>query len=95
LITSACETAATPLGTCVQQNCASACNDVPLNLGGDAGTGNVNVNINNTGGCSALSTCCATLPGAEQTACNEVVSANNASACTMELDSLQGFGTCG
>ena len=99
VITSACETAATPLGTCVQQSCASACNDVPLNLGGDAGVSSgsgtsVTIGTPTGGGCSALATCCATLSGEEGTACNDAVQLGNASECSSELTTFNAEGIC-
>jgi hypothetical protein len=100
-VTSACATAATPFGKCEQNTCGDTCSSsstVSINFGTDAGTvqqgSGPGIPTGGGSGCSALSTCCNSLSGAEQTGCNEVVSAGNATACTSELNDLQGLGTC-
>jgi len=46
-------------------------------------------------GCAGLSTCCASLPTAEQAGCDDIVSVGNATTCSAELTSLQSGGMCG
>jgi hypothetical protein len=46
------------------------------------------------GGCSALSTCCATIEEAEQATCNEIVSEGNDSSCSATLTDYEDSSLC-
>jgi hypothetical protein len=50
--------------------------------------------LGDASGCSALSTCCASLSGATQAACNAVAATGNAAECSAELTLLEGGGNC-
>jgi len=98
--TQGCQTAATAAGTCAKaSNCAGSCLD-SLNLGSaDGGTIVVGTPGSGSGtssatGCAALAACCAMLPSTDQTGCNAVVSAGNATTCNNELAGFQSAQVC-
>jgi hypothetical protein len=56
--------------------------------GGSAGNGGA------TGGCAALSSCCAAMPSAQRTSCDDLVSEGDDSACDASLTDAQIDGFC-
>ncbi len=47
-----------------------------------------------SGGCSALSSCCSSLPSEEQAGCNDLVTEGNAAECSAELTAYQDDQLC-
>lgn len=64
--------------------------------GGSSGAGTSTGSGTGTsgGGCSGLSGCCASLPSAEQSGCNTIVTEGDDSVCSEELTAYQTDGLC-
>ena len=106
-ITSQCDTSASPLASCLTNECANACGDsTTVTFGEDGGTGDNDGGTTITvepgsgtgagsgGSCSSLASCCGSLSGPESTECNDVVASNDDTACSSTLTELQGVSLC-
>lgn len=86
----ACESCMNAMDTCTQTNCATECKATVS----DAGTDTIPLPEAGTGGCTALKTCCTTVPASGQASCNNVANAGNEANCNTMIGSLQSAGFC-
>jgi hypothetical protein len=99
-VAAGCEAALKAADSCVTNDCASSCNgnSSSFGFGGDAGTSGQgsggNTPVITGGGCSALSSCCSSLPKLEQSGCNSVVSLGSATTCNSSLAAYQSANLC-
>lgn len=85
LATAACATGAMVV--------ASSCSSSGTGFGTDDGGTTTGVSVGS--GCSGLSTCCASLPAGDVDQCNTIVTANDDTTCSAEIEALQASGYCG
>ncbi len=77
----------------VAEGNANACAEAQSEFEGDNACGAVAREV--PGGCSGLSTCCASLSKADQIGCNAIVKAGNATDCASDLAAEKSAGMCG
>lgn len=93
---STCQSCLSPLTTCEDTNCKSECSTTSSDAGTDSGGVDVGglLDAGDLGGCTALATCCPTLPASGVDSCNKVAAAGDNANCNTLLASVRAGGFC-
>jgi hypothetical protein len=87
-----CQSASTAVGSCASSSCMSECQ--ATSSSGSGSSSGSSSGGPTTGSCSSLSTCCGTLPSADQSGCDTIASANDQAECQSALNAYVSANLC-